>query len=317
MNGLRLLALASSVTAAAAGAALAVRPPRRLASRVRPYLASARAGLGHRPDPLGPAHPGPGFGPGVIRRLLAPMAAGAARWLGRLIPSGAEAQLELRLRRSGLFPETAEGSRVQAYRIQTLYRSAGLAAGLGLFALFAGGSGTRVLGYAGCGAALGVFLARSRVREAVRRRRELIRSELYTINQLTAMRSRVGGGAAEAVRYAAERAAGEAAGEMADALALHRRGWSFGEAFERAARMTPEPEAARTYRVIAACHQRGADLSGALLDLAKELRAARRYALRSSAARRRLLMVFPIVVVLAPVTLLFLAAPIPTLIFGG
>ncbi len=315
MSGLRWLAMACSVTAAMAGAAAILRPPRRLASRVRPYLAAARAGLGRPPDPLRPARSG--FGPGVVRRLLSPMAEGAARRLGRLLPSGSEERLELRLRRSGLFPDAPEGARAAAYRLQTLYRAAGLAAGLGGFALFTGSSGLRAVTYGGLGAAIGVFLSRSRVREAVRRRRELIRSELYTVNQLAAMRSRVGGGAAEAVRYAAQRAAGEAAAELAEALALHQRGWSFGEAFARAARMTPEPEAARAYRVIAACQERGADLAGALLELAKELRSARRYSLRMAAARRRLLLVIPIVVILAPVTLLFLAAPIPTLVFGG
>ena len=315
MSGLRWLAMACSVTAAMAGAAAVLRPPRRLASRVRPYLAAARAGLGRPPDPLRPSRPG--FGPGVVRRLLSPMAEGAVRWLGRLVPSGSEERLELRLRRSGLFPEAPEGARAAAYRLQTLYRAAGLAAGLGGFALFTGASGLRAVAYGGLGACIGVFLSRSRVREAVRRRRELIRSELYTINQLAAMRSRAGGGAAEAVSYAAQRAAGEAAAEVAEALALHRRGWSFGDALARAARMTPEPEAARAYRVIAACHERGADLAGALLELAKELRSARRYSLRTAAARRRLLLVIPIVVILAPVTLLFLAAPIPTLVFGG
>jgi hypothetical protein len=88
-------------------------------------------------------------------------------------------------------------------------------------------------------------------------------------------------------------------------------------ALHRAAQLTPEPEAARTYNVLATAHERGSDLAGALLALSKDLRQARREDLQRDAARRRLLLVFPMIVVLAPLVLLFLGAPLPSLIFGG
>ncbi len=69
--------------------------------------------------------------------------------------------------------------------------------------------------------------------------------------------------------------------------------------------------------MIATAQERGADLADALLDLSKDLRASRRDDLQVAAAKRRLLMVIPIVVVLAPVMLWFLGAPMPTIIFGG
>lgn len=315
--GLVTAAVASSVTFAAAAAALLVRPPRRLGPRVRPYTAVTRVGLGLIPDVLGRANPGPLFGQATIRRLWAPMLAGPLDRLVQMLLFIDEERLELRLRQSGLYPNIEEAMRPQAYRMSVLFRAAALAAGAGGLAAVTGGSGARVLLFGLVGAALGVFLARSRLAEAVRRRRDAIRAELYTINQLVAMYTRVGGGALEALRYAAERSRGTAVEELSEVLMLHERGWSLGEALERAGRLTPEPEAARTYRLVSTCQEQGADLSQALLALSKDLRSVRRGDMRRRAAKRRLLMVIPVVVILAPVTMLFLAAPIPSIVFGG
>ena len=315
--GLTAAAVAASVTFAAAAASLLVRPPRRLGPRVRPYTAVTRVGLGLIPDVLGRANPGPLFGQATLRRLWAPMLAGPVDRLVQMLLFIDEERLELRLRQSGLYPNIEEAMRPQAYRMGVLLRTSALAAGGGALAAVTGGSGARVLLFGLAGAALGVFLARSRLAEAVRRRRDAIRAELYTINQLVAMYTRVGGGALEALRYAAERARGEAVQELSEVLLLHERGWSLGEALERAGRLTPEPEAARTYRLVSTCQEQGADLSQALLALSKDLRSVRRDDMRRRAAKRRILMVIPVVVILAPVTMLFLAAPIPSIVFGG
>lgn len=315
--GLTAAAVAASVTFAAAAASLLVRPPRRLGPRVRPYTAVTRVGLGLSPDVLGRANPGPLFGQATLRRLWAPMLAGPVDRLVQMLLFIDEERLELRLRQSGLYPNIEEAMRPQAYRMGVLFRTSALAAGGGALAAVTGGSGARVLLFGLAGAALGVFLARSRLAEAVRRRRDAIRAELYTINQLVAMYTRVGGGALEALRYAAERARGEAVQELSEVLLLHERGWSLGEALERAGRLTPEPEAARTYRLVSTCQEQGADLSQALLALSKDLRSVRRDDMRRRAAKRRILMVIPVVVILAPVTMLFLAAPIPSIVFGG
>jgi Type II secretion system (T2SS), protein F len=67
-----------------------------------------------------------------------------------------------------------------------------------------------------------------------------------------------------------------------------------------AAALTAEPEARRTYLVLATAQDRGTDLSDALLDLSKDLRAQRRDDLQQEAARRRLWLIIPIVLILAP-----------------
>lgn len=286
-------------------------------TKVRPYTAVTRVGLGPGSDILGPTGPGPVYGQWVSGGFFPRCCPNPIDRLVRLLLFIDEEQLELRLRQSGLYPNIEEAMRPQAYRMSVLFRATSLAAGAGGLAAITGGSGARVLLFGLVGAALGVFLARSRLAEAVRRRRDAIRAELYTINQLVAMYTRVGGGALEALRYAAERSRGTAVEELSEVLMLHERGWSLGEALERAGRLTPEPEAARTYRLVSTCQEQGADLSQALLALSKDLRSVRRGDMRRQAAKRRLLMVIPVVVILAPVTMLFLAAPIPSIVFSG
>lgn len=315
--GLTVLAVASSVAFAVSGVALWVKPPRRLASRVRPYSSANRMDFGPDPDEAGRMGPKRTVGEGAIGRLLGPMLAGTVYPLARILMPMDDRELAIRLRQGGLFPDWEEAARPRAYRMRSLGLMVMYTAGLGGVALLSGGSGMRVILFMAAGAALGALQVRGRLSEAVRRRREAIRSELYTINQLVAMYTRVGGGPIQGLRYVVGRARGIAVEEIAEVLHLHDRGWVFAEAMARAERLTPEPEAARTYRIMARSQEQGSDLSDALLGLSKDLRAMRRDALRRAAARRRILMVIPVVVVLAPITMLFMAAPIPSIVFGG
>lgn len=315
--GLTILAVASSVVFAVSGVALWIKPPRRLGSRVRPYSNATR--LEFRPSLEAAVRMDPGrtLGDSVIRRFLGPMLAGTVYPLARLLMPMDDRELAVRLRQGGLLPDLEEVARPRVYRMRSLGLMVLYATGLGGVALLSGGSGVRVILFMTAGVALGGVQVRARLSEAVRRRREAIRSELYTINQLVAMYTRVGGGPIQGLRYVVGRARGIAVEEIAEVLHLHERGWVFAEAMARAERLTPEPEAARTYRVMARSQEQGSDLSDALLGLSKELRAMRRDALRRAAARRRILMVIPVVVVLAPITMLFMAAPIPSIVFGG
>ena len=312
-----MAAVAASVTFAVVGTALLVRPLRRLGPRVRPYGAATQVDLGLSPGIARRGGPGSVFGDGAarsfpFRRLLDPVDR-----LARLLVFIDDEALELRLRQSGLYSRVDEEQRPQAYRMGALGRIVLFSSGLSMVAILVDSSSARVLAFGAIGAFLGGFLARSRLTEAVRRRRQSIRAELYTINQLVAMYTRVGGSALDAIRYLVERARGIAVDEMAEVLQLHERGWSLREAMDRAERLTPEPEAARTYRLVATAQEQGSDLAEALLGLSKDLRAERRHELRRRAARRRIMMVIPVVVILAPITMLFMAAPIPTIVFGG
>ena len=313
---LELMALLASVAFAVSVAWVLVRPYRRLAGRVRPYTTVARVRLARPADVRGLAQVGPTFGDATLRRLFGPIFERVLNAFGRLVATSNTEQLALRLRRAGLYPDLGEMARVQEFRIRSFLRSVGWAVGLGLFGLVIEGPFFMVV-FAALGFLYGVLNARSRIDKAVARRTERMRGELYTINQLIAMRTRVGGGVVDAIRHVVIRGHGAFVDELAEVLRLHENGVQLSAALERAADLTAEPEAARTYSVLATAQERGADLGDALLDLSKDLRAARREELQREASRRRLLMVIPIVVILAPIVLLFIGGPIPQIIFGG
>jgi len=80
--------------------------------------------------------------------------------------------------------------------------------------------------------------------------------------------------------------------------------------------LTPEPFCGRTYRLLATAEERGADLAPALLHLAEDVRETRRESIRRSSTKRRAAMLIPTIAILAPVLILFVAAPLPYLITG-
>lgn len=313
---LESMAVLATGTFAAAGAWVLVRPYQRLAGRVRPYTTVSRVRLTRPADVRGTAHAGPTFGDATLRRLFRPILDRVLASFGRLVAASSTDRLALRLRQSGLYPELDDTERVQEFRIRSFARSVGWACGLGVFGLLVEGPVFMVV-FTLLGFTYGVLSARGRVDRAVTERRERMRGELYTVNQLIAMRTRVGGGVADAIRHVVIRGNGAFVDELAEVLRLHESGVAMSAALERAASLTSEPEAARTYSVLATAQERGADLGEALLDLSKDLRAARREELQRDASRRRLLMVIPIVVILAPIVLLFIGGPIPQIIFGG
>ena len=81
--------------------------------------------------------------------------------------------------------------------------------------------------------------------------------------------------------------------------------------------LTPEPAAARTYKLFAAGAERGVDLADGLRALSEDLRDSRREEIRQTATKRRAAMLVPTIAVLAPVMLLFIAAPLPSIVFGS
>lgn len=315
LTATEFLALATTMVFAVSVAWVVVRPYRSLAGRVRPYSTVARVRLARSADVRGVARSSPAFGDATLRRLFGPILDRLVASFGKLVATSNTERLTLRLRQAGLYPELPEAERVQEFRVRSLVRSVSWSAGGGALGLVTSGPLNMVM-FAGLGFAYGVFSARARIDKAVTERSERLRGELYTINQLIAMRTRVGGGVVDAIRHVVIRGNGVLIDELAEVLRFHENGVSLTAALNRAAELTPEPEAARTYGVLATAQDRGADLGEALLDLSKDLRSARREELQRSASKRRLMMVIPIVVVLAPIVLLFIAAPIPQIIFG-
>jgi tight adherence protein C len=203
---------------------------------------------------------------------------------------------------------------VADYRFQQLRSTAVGAVGGWLLgsALLSSGGWLAVLG-----AIVGATRLRGRVDRAIEDRRSRMRVEVYTVNQMLALRIRSGAGVLQAIEEYASRASGEVAGELTEALRMARAGRPLAEALERVASRTPEPFCARTYRALALAGERGADLALVLLDLSSEVRRDRRETLRRRAVKRRAAMLVPTIGLMAPVLLLFIAAPLPRIVLGS
>ena len=316
-QGVDLLVSAVSGIAVAVFASLLVQPTRRLAARVRPYTVISRSSLGRAPDVRTRALSGSGVGVGAVGQLLSPIVGSLAQLLGRLVEASSEEAMSLKLRQAGFFPSLSEDERLQEYRIRQLGMTVGAGA-LGVLVGAAVGSGASVALLLGTlGLIVGGTRSRAGVDRAVQDRRDRMKIEIYTINQLLAMRIRAGGGVVQAVQQLVERASGAVAEELDEALRLHRSGLPASEAFGRIASITPEAHAARTYTLLAAADERGADLGDALLALSEDVREGRREAMRRKATKQRAAMLVPTIAILAPVMLLFVAAPLPSIIFGN
>jgi Flp pilus assembly protein TadB len=170
---------------------------------------------------------------------------------------------------------------------------------------------------AGAGALVGATRLRSRVDRAIAERRERLRLELYTVNQLLAIHLQTGAGPVQATQRIVDRGRGAVVDELRDVLTAMRSGVAEPRAFRHAAEVTAEPAAARTYKLFAAGAERGVDLADGLRALSEDLRDARREEIRQTATKRRAAMLVPTIAVLAPVMLLFIAAPLPSIVFGS
>ncbi|MDP8969479.1 MAG: type II secretion system F family protein [Actinomycetota bacterium] len=317
VEGQALLAALLTGVAAAALARLVVKPTPRLAGRVRPYTVAARTSLGRSADVLAVAESGSVLSGGTLRRLLWPMIERLAGGLGRMVDSVGDETLLLKLRQADLFTDVPEVRRLQEYRVRQLASAATCTAVFGGAAALAGRSAILVLVAGGCGFVFGVTRWRARIERAVEQRRLRIRVELYTVNQLLAMNVRAGGGVVQAIQRIVARGSGAVVGELAEVLSVHRSGRRVSEALEHVARTTAEPYAARTYKLLASGVEYGADLAEGLRALSEDIREQRREALKRAATKRRATMLVPIIAILAPVMLLFVAAPLPSLVFGG
>ncbi len=314
MTRLTFLLAASAGSSVSAALWAILKPPRRLRMRVRPYSQVARTRLLRAADPetyLAVTRP-------HVRLIDAvePLLGRLARLHARVLGPRDQDVWAVRLRNSGLYPALDAIARVEAFRRRSFATSLVGAGVLGLIGWSTNGA-LGMMAYAVGGFVLGAGLARGRVSNAVVTRRRLMRAELYTVNQILAMRARAGGGVTDALRHVAQRSRGVVASEIREALQLQRSGVPITDALRLTAAITAEPEAGRLYLSLAIAHERGVDLADTLLALARDLRVSRRDEAVTKAATRRIAAVIPIVVILAPIALAFLAAPLPTLIFGN
>ena len=298
------MAVAASLGTAvvlAAGVWHVAPPPRRLRSRLQPYL-----------RPVARSAPAP---TNSFMAIFGPMLEDLSSRVGGLIDRDGSMNA-LRLRQAGWVAANGDVDLLALYRMRQLRSiTVGVVVGLGL-GLALQGSVFLVASLSALGAVTGAGRLRGRVDSAIDARCELMKVEIYTVNQLLAMRVRAGSGVVRAVTAVVERGSGEVVGELGEALRLHRSGWRAAEAFRHIADTTPDPVCSRTYRLLATADERGADLAGALLALSEDVREMRRESVKRAAVKRRSAMLFPTIAILAPVLILFVAAPLPYLITG-
>jgi tight adherence protein C len=296
---------------AAAGAAAAVVPPtRRLGPRVRPYTVTTRAQLGRGAAvaDLVPAT----ANRSTVRRLFGPPLHALVAWVGRVFERRSDPELVRQLLQAGYPEVTPDEYRTRVAVHVLVFGAAGAAIGALLVR-----STLATLGLTVCGVVFGGSRLRGRLGRGVEEHRERLRLELYTVNQLLAMHVRTGAGPVQATQRIVDRATGAVVGELQAVLLAMRSGVAEPAAFRRAAELTPEPSAARTYELFAAGAERGVDLADGLRALSEDLRDSRRQEIRKSATKRRAAMLVPTIAVLAPVMLLFIAAPLPSIVFGS
>lgn len=306
------IAVAGAGLAAAGAAALVVRPAPRLAPRVRPYTVVTRARMRGDADITALVQPSHQTRGGWMYRLVAPPLLAIAARVGRIVERRDDESLALSLRQAGYVGVSPADYRAGVVIRLALFGAAGAGFGIVIFH-----SPLATLGLASCGAVFGASRSRGRIDRAIRDRTERIRLELYTVNQLLAMNVRTGAGPIQAVQRLVDRGSGAVVEELRAVLTAVRRGTAEPAAFRRAAELTPEPAAARTYKLFAAGAERGVDLAAGLRALSEDLRDARREEIRKSATKRRAAMLVPTIAVLAPVMLLFIAAPLPSIVFGS
>lgn len=306
------LLAATSSAALAVLVARAIVPPRRLlAGRLRPYaaLSRSRLGAGYDLSPVAIVTRHDDRTP--VSRVLGPLIGQLAETLGAAVDAADHDTLRRRLRNAG-FVDTDPGQ----YRIRQLgHTVGGVTVGAALGVLF--DSIGLAVTFMTCFGIFGATLQRSRLTAATERRVEAMRAEVYTVAQLLAVRMRTGSGPVDAVRSLCATASGPVVDELAEAVGWISSGLPGQRAYQRLADGTDEPGAARLYRLLAASAPSGGDVAGALLSLADDLRRERRQDLARRAVRRRTAMLAPLLVFITPVMILFVAAALPSMIFGA
>lgn len=287
-----------------------VAPRRLLAGRIRPYAALSRSRLGTGYADVSVATLTRHDDRTAVGRVFGPLLAQWAEQLGALVDAADHDTLRRRLRNAG-FADTDPAQ----YRMRQLAHTVGgvvFGVTVGLIV----NSVSLALLFMVCLGFFGATYQRSRLTSATEKRAARMRSEVYTVAQLLAVRLRTGSGPVDSVRSVCQLARGPVVAELGEAVTWISSGVGAQRAYDKLAEATDEPAAARLYRLLAASSNSGGDIASSLLSVAEDLRLERKQNLARSAVKRRTAMLVPLLLFITPVMILFVAVPLLPMIFG-
>ena len=261
-----------------------------LALRVLPYVRDV-PGLG-RPAPMEEASSSPvTAATGVFGPLLRAGADGVERTLG-----GA-ASVRRRLQRAGL-DLTVHEFRVQ----QVLWGLAGFAAVAAyclLDALGGGGGTVSSLLLCAVGFAVGILARDTYLTSQVSVRERKMTAEFPAVAELLALAVAAGESPVAALDRVVRRSGGELSRDLGTVLGAVRTGEPVSAAFDRLAATTGVPSVARFAQGVAVAVERGTPLADVLHAQAADVREAGRRELIEVAARKEVLMMVPVILLVS------------------
>jgi Flp pilus assembly protein TadB len=166
------------------------------------------------------------------------------------------------------------------------------------------------------GAAAGMRKMPAYLKAETAKRCDRMRNDLYTIAQLLAVRVQARSTLLVAIRELVEQGSGPVIDDLSRALNLIAVGYGDEAAFRLLDKETPEPTAGIFYRFLASATTASIDLPPALLQRATEMKRERREEVERLSIKRTTAMLVPNLLIMAPVMILFMAAPLPSLVFG-
>lgn len=265
----------------------------RLARRIAPYLLDVSAGAR---DLLAPTPPGP---LSVIGVLVEPTAARARQFLGALL--GGSDVIALRLRQSGS-PLTVERFRSQ----QLILGVVGLALGLGVAAVVRTPLALAIAVILGVA---GVFARDYLLQRAAARRLARLAEELPVILEFLTLSLSAGEGIVDALRRVSRIGVGDLSRELSTVVAAVGTGLPFSETLTALARELRLPPLTRCVEQIVGALDRGTPLAEVLRAQAQDSRDDFKRQLLETAGRKEIAMLFPLVFLILPITILFAIFP--------
>jgi tight adherence protein C len=271
----------------------------RLASRVAPYLVDVSPGardfLARRTiDPLP-----------VVGALFGPLFSRLRRLLGSILGGGDT--IELRLRQS------ASTLTVEQFRSRQLLWAIG-SAGIGIAALLAIASVRQVpvalsAAIVALACAAGVVLCDRMLQRAARRRLARITSELPTVLEFLTLSLSAGEGILDALRRVGQVSHGELAAEFGRVVSEVNTGVPLAAALDALAGGMRLPALTRCVEQVTGALERGTPLSEVLRAQAQDARDDAKRALLEIAGKKEVAMLFPLVFLILPVTIVFAIFP--------